>query len=56
METTVVIILGLVAIVLGAVLATNAPRHPARMNGLGQWGGGCFVGGLVLVASAFPMV
>ena len=48
--------LGIVVTLLGALLAWCAERYPAYRAALERWGGGCFVTGLALLAFFFfPM-
>ncbi len=49
-------LLGALGIVIGAAAAVTASWVPAHKARLEEWGGALFIGGLVLVGFAVPML
>ncbi len=50
------LILGMIAITLGAVAALAAARFPVRQTQLEHWGGDLMVAGVALLGFSFPMI
>lgn len=48
--------IGSIGILAGLVTAAMAARFPPHRTRLEHWGGGLFLGGLVLVALGVPMI
>ena len=55
-EATVFLILGMIAIALGAIAALAAARFPVRQAQLERWGGDLMVAGVALLGFSFPMI
>lgn len=55
-ERDVVMVLGLAAVVLGAVAAMSAGNFPPHRARLERWGGALLLSGVALIALAFPIV
>ncbi|MGE5537043.1 MAG: hypothetical protein ACM30I_00375 [Gemmatimonas sp.] len=51
-----VMVLGLAAVVLGAVAAMSAGNFPPHRARLERWGGALLLSGVALIALAFPIV
>lgn len=49
-------ILGTLGVILGVAIAITAARFPTRQVALERWGGMLLVGGIALLAFAFPFV
>jgi hypothetical protein len=49
-------IVGTLGILLGTAVAISAGRFPTQRVSLERWGGMLMVGGIALVAFAFPFV
>lgn len=50
------LILGLIAVVLGATAALAAAKFPLRQAQLERWGGNLMVAGIALLGFSFPMI
>ena len=50
------LILGLIAVALGASLALAAAKFPLRQSQLERWGGNFLVAGIALLGFSFPMI
>ncbi|MDE1904538.1 MAG: hypothetical protein KGI46_11825 [Alphaproteobacteria bacterium] len=50
------LILGMIAIALGAIAALAAARFPVRQVQLERWGGDLMVAGVALLGFSFPMI
>lgn len=50
------ITLGIIGIILGIVLAILAGRFANDRRTIELWGGGMFLGGVVLIAVGFPVI
>ncbi|HKR18887.1 MAG TPA: hypothetical protein VJS41_01970 [Stellaceae bacterium] len=50
------LILGMIAIALGATAALAAARFPVRQGQLERWGGDLMVAGVALLGFSFPMI
>ncbi|MGH7001219.1 MAG: hypothetical protein ACREEA_06910 [Stellaceae bacterium] len=50
------LILGMIAIALGAIAALAAARFPIRQAQLERWGGDLMVAGVALLGFSFPMI
>ena len=48
------IILGTIGTIVGATFAATARRFPSYELPLERWGGGLFIGGVAMIAFAFP--
>jgi hypothetical protein len=49
-------ILGATAIVFGAFAALSAGNFPSHRGRIERWGGALLLGGIALIALAFPIV
>jgi len=56
METRVLMSLGVIGIIAGALVAISAPRVPARQLNLERCAAGFLVSGIALIALIFPMI
>ena len=52
----VLVALGIIVSVIGALLAACAARYPGRKEQLERWGGSCFVVGLAMIVIHFPIL
>jgi len=52
----VLVILGIIAIALGAIAALVAAKFPVRQTQLERWGGNLMVAGFAILGFSFPMI
>lgn len=50
------IVLGIIGTIAGASFAATARRFPNHELTLERWGGGLFIGGIAMIAFAFPSI
>lgn len=55
-EATVLLILGTIAVLLGAATALLAAKFPVRQAQLQRWGGDLMVAGFALLGFGVPMI
>lgn len=55
-EATVFLILGTIAVLLGAIGALTAAKFPVRQVQLQRWGGDLMVAGFALIGLGVPMI
>jgi hypothetical protein len=52
----VLFILGAVIFLVGTALVAASARYPSRKSAIETCGGGCLIGGVALIALAFPLI